>query len=66
MLLKKSSPTKQRRADERKRRDMSEIAKAFCWGIGIFLSIVCIFRIVGTLWVIADSEKEDSEYARGE
>ena len=64
MLLKKSSPTKQRRADERKRRYMPEIAKAFCWGIGIFLSIVCIFGIVGTLWIIADSEKEDSEYTK--
>ncbi len=58
MLLKKSSPTKQRSEP------MSEIAKAFCWGIGIFLNIVCIFGIVGTLWVIADSEKEDSEYAK--
>ena len=43
---------------------MPEIAKAFCWGIGIFLNIVCIFRIVGTLWVIADSDKEDSEYTK--
>jgi hypothetical protein len=45
---------------------MNELARAFCWGIGIFLSIVCIVGVVGTLWIIADSEKEDSEYARGE
>lgn len=39
---------------------MPEIARAFCWGIGIFLAGAVIIGIVGTIatiWFISGSNK---------
>ena len=51
---------------------MNELARAFCWGIGIFLAAVCIWGAVSTALMIVNIEEkpfyydknEDSDYER--
>jgi len=31
---------------------MSEIARAFCWGIGLFLALVCIVGLVAAVMIV--------------